>query len=247
YDHSNLNGGFVSPSLGVTYMLGKKTLLRAFIARGFNYAGIAGFTDNTVFGYKANPDLRPEKIMSYQAGIETSALEAVWLKLSAFRHDLKEALAGADVIDDPVFVWTLVNKGRQRRQGLEFEFRTAPVYNVSVHGGVVVADVKDLETGETIPGVPRYSYDLGIKYDDKKALRALLVGHYMWWNAAPWAMAHYKGFITDLHVIRNIFKKSNTSLEVFVSAHNIFDGTQMQSYASVIPKRWMEGGIRYKF
>ena len=36
YEHTNTNGDFVSPSLGATYMLARKTILRATVARGFN-------------------------------------------------------------------------------------------------------------------------------------------------------------------------------------------------------------------
>ena len=244
YDHSSLNGSFVSPSLGMTYMLGQKTLLRAYIARGFNYAGVAGFIDNAVFGYKGNPDLKPEKIMSYQTGIETSALEFVWLKLSVFSHEIKDAIVGVNNDDN---TWSLVNGGHQRRQGLELEFRSLPFYNMTLHGGIAYTGAKDLDADLVIKGVPRYSYDLGLTYDDKRSFKALLVGHYMWWNAESWAMAHYNGFITDLHLIKKIFTNNSSSLELYGSAHNIFNGSQSQSYATVTPARWVEAGLRYKF
>ena len=37
---------------------------------------------------------------------------------------------------------------------------------------------KDFVTGETLKDNPTNTYDFGIKYDDKKSLRALIKGRY---------------------------------------------------------------------
>ena len=127
------NGDFTSPSLGATYMLTKKTILRATVARGFNIPALADTFQSGGGGF-ANPDLKVEKVMSYQIGAETGELKYVWIKVSLFRHDLKDVLAGIDS-DGDGFEDKTVNQGRQRRQGFETEIRTMPIYNTTLSAG----------------------------------------------------------------------------------------------------------------
>ncbi len=64
YDHTSTTGGFLSPSLGLTYALFEKTTIRTYVARGFNTPGL-GFTFDNVYG---NSSLKPEKVWSYSLG-----------------------------------------------------------------------------------------------------------------------------------------------------------------------------------
>ena len=42
-----------------------------------------------------NPSLKPEKVWSYQAGVESAALRYLWAKATVFRHELENALKRA--------------------------------------------------------------------------------------------------------------------------------------------------------
>jgi len=60
YDHTGRVGDFTSPSLGVTYEIAAKTILRGYVARGFNLPNISStISDATLFRH--NPDLGPER------------------------------------------------------------------------------------------------------------------------------------------------------------------------------------------
>ena len=247
FDHINTSGDFVSPSFGVTYDLSDNLLLRGYIARGFNMPPL-GYTsaDSEIFGYKSNLDLKDEKIWSYQLGAETSALKYLWLKLSLFRHDISDVIKDEDIID-PVFSWTRVNAGRQRRQGFEVEFRTVSVYHSTLSGGAIFVDPRDLEADEELKRCSKYTYNIGLKYDDKKSFKALLKGRYIWWNAESDDNGKYSSFVFDLNVIKNIYKNRTTSMEAFLTAHNIFNDSQYWTDIYKNPGRWVEGGIRLNF
>jgi vitamin B12 transporter len=242
YDHTTTNGGFVSPSLGVTYNLGEKTVLRAVGARGFSTPPLSATFGTGTFSVP-NPDLKMEKVWSAQAGFESTALKYLWVKATIFRHDIKDALF-AETLSDGTF--STVNQGKQRRQGFEFELKTVPVYNVSISAGVAFTDATDKETGEVVQDIPRYTYDVGIHYNDNKSLRALLKGHYIWWNAESAANAQYNSMIWDFSLTKKVLSFGKRNAEVFFTAHNIFNGSQYIVDLFKNPRRWVEAGLRLK-
>ena len=246
YDYDTLIKDFISPSLGITYELYEKTLLRAYAARGFSSPPSPWATDNLLYGYKGNPNLEPEKVWSYQLGFETGVLKYLWLKTSAFRHEIRDAInENKEIVDDPVYTSTAVNEGKTRRQGLEAEIKTLPFYHLTLSAGATYIQNKNRITGETIRNSPKYTYDASIKYDDEKSWKALLTGHYIWWNSMR--AGKYDSFLVDFNIIKRFYKKANRESEVFATVHNIFDAAHQTSISYRYPDRWMEAGIRFKF
>lgn len=239
YDHTSTNGDFTSPSLGATYLLGDKTILRAGVARGFNIPPLM-FTYGGGFFYSPNPDLKVEKVWSYQAGVETSFFEYFLLKTTVFRHDITDAIISEQQSDGTL---KKVNKEEIRRQGFDVELETMPLYNLSLTGGYNFQDVRNLSTDEIVKNVPEYTLDIGLKYDDKKSIRGLLTGHYIWWNADASYGGKYSSFIWDFNLSKQIFKKA----EIFFTAHNISNGSQYLTEIYKNPSRYFEVGVRYKF
>jgi len=245
YEHTNTNGDFLSPSLGATYMLAKKTILRVTVARGFNIPAL-GDTFGSGSGVYPNPNLEVEKVMSYQVGAETGELKYVWVKISLFRHDLKDVLASIDS-DGDGFVDKTVNQGRQRRQGFEAEIRTLPLYNTTFSAGTTYISAKDRDTNEVLLAIPQYTYDIGLSYDDNKSLRAQLKGRYVWWNTGDDHNSKYSNFNLDLNIIKTIYKHKDQKLEAFMTAHNLLNANQYMVDWYRNAGRWAEVGVRYKF
>jgi vitamin B12 transporter len=247
YDHTSTNGSITSPSLGITYSLAENTILRAFTARGFSIPTLFDtFGDSVNFIH--NPDLKMETVWTHQAGIETAALKYIWLKMTAFTNNVRDALFQQNLTPS---TFTTVNQGRQRRQGLEIEAKTLPVYHTSLFGGAEFIDAKTLDDGKRIGNVPTHVYDLGLRYDDEQSLRALLKGRYINWNASqfdiPDLQGAYGSFVFDLSVTKKIYQHKDASLEAFAGAHNIFNGNQYLVAVFRNPERWFEGGLRYTF
>ena len=245
YDHDKIIGSFLSPSLGITYELYEKTILRAFVARGFSSPPASWATDTVPYGYVGNPDLKPETVWSYQLGLETGILKYMWLKTSVFRHDIRDSIVIKWLDPPDNTLYTNINEDRVRRQGVEFQVRTVPFYHLTLSGGAAFMDVKNLTDDETIHDVPKYTYDISVKYDDEKTLKALLTGHYIWWDSTK--NGKYNSLIVDFNVIKRFYKLDDREAELFVTAHNIFDGEQHPTYLYMNPGRWVEAGLRYKF
>ncbi|MFZ3209453.1 MAG: TonB-dependent receptor [Geobacteraceae bacterium] len=243
YDHTSTNGDFYSPSLGVTCVIGEHTTLRGYVTRGFNTPHLSATFGDGAFSVP-NPGLKMEKVWTYQVGAESALLKYFWGKGTLFWHDVRDAISVEDLPDSAV---RYINSEKQRRRGVEVEVRTIPFYNTSLSAGYLFVDTKNLNTGERIPDIARQTVDLGIEYNDRKALQATLKGHYIWWNADPFFNGRYKALIWDLNVSRRFYQKESRSIEAFFTAHNIFNGSQYLIGAFPNPRRWLEGGIRFKF
>ncbi|HWR97709.1 MAG TPA: TonB-dependent receptor [Candidatus Methanoperedens sp.] len=247
YDDNSTSDNFWSPSLGVTYAVGRNALARATVARGFNLptlTGTSGTSDINMF--LGNPALAVEKVWSYQAGLEANILDSFWLKASAFRHDLEDVIDDVR-LEDPPGWWTVVNKGRQRRLGVELAARTRPYRHTTLAGNAFFMKTEDLETHEDVPGIPRRIFDLSVKYDDERSFRALLQGRYAYTVEPEDYHANLGGFIFDLNLMRRFSIGPGAALEAFLSLHNIFDGAQYYVDIYKNPGRWCEAGVRLRF
>jgi vitamin B12 transporter len=243
YDRTNTNGDFTSPSFGVTYKLTNTTLLRAYTAKAFNIPSLAETYGDNIF-HVSNPDLDMEEVMSYEAGVETAAVDHLWMKLSFFRHDMKNVITSAPTCST-CSTFTSVNQEKEQRQGMEIELKTEPVYHTSFSAGAMFMSAKDPDTGQTIQNVPQRTYDVGLRYDDN-FLKALLNGHYIDWNSATAFNGKYDSFIFDLHVAINL-PMDGSVVEVFGDVHNIFNSDQYLTDIYKNPGRWVEAGVRYLF
>lgn len=240
FDHNNITGSFTSPSLGATYKLLDKTILRASVARGFNIPPLSFTSGGGVF-FDPNPSLKSEKVWSYQAGVESNMTDYLWVKATIFRHDLQDAIS---LIAGPSGNIVAINDGDVKRKGIEIEAETAPFYNVSLKAGFAYVDIKPSEEPDS---TTKYAYNIGIKYDDRKGLMAQLLGHYTWWDLKETDAAKYDTFIWDLDVRKSIYSTERASAEVFFTGHNIFDGSYYTFGDQKNPRRWLEAGLRVRF
>lgn len=245
YDNTSTNGDFWSPSIGATCTIADATVIRGYVSRGFSIPPLAK-TVGTGFFSLPNPALKMEQVWSYSAGFETAALKYLWLKTTYFRHDISDAIIGIRLSDE---FDTNINAGKQRREGVEVEIKTTPVYNLSFTGGFTFINAKDKTTGEVIKDIPRYSYDLGVQYDNSRIIKALLKGRYVDWNAFPDPdfKGKYDALIWDLNLSKAINLTEAVTAELFFTAHNLFNGAQYSFSLYKNPRRWFEGGIRFAF
>ncbi|MDA8433670.1 MAG: TonB-dependent receptor [Nitrospiraceae bacterium] len=240
FDHNNVTGSFTSPSLGVTYKLAEKTILRGSVSRGFTIPPLSWTSGGGLFT-DPNPGLAQESVWSYQVGVESNLTDFLWTKATIFRYDLSDSIGKGSLPSGNVIY---VNDGNVKRQGVEVEAETVPFYNVSLKAGFAYIHKRASE--ETDPTV-NYACNIGIKYDDRKGLMAQLFGHYAWWDLAEDSGAKYDTFIWDMNVRKSLFSSEKVNAEIFATAHNIFNGSYYTSGLEKNPRRWLEAGLRVKF
>ncbi len=260
YDYNTITGDFTSPSLGAAFKAGERTILRASVSRGFTIPPTAS-TSVGGFYYDPNPDLGPEKVWSYQTGIESSVTDYVWAKATVFYHDLDNAIQKAYYeAGPPSYNDLFINYGGIRRKGLELEAETASFYNLSLTTGFIYvrtisgspppaapAPFPQPEPAPSKDAIDAYSYNIGIKYDDRKSLMAELFGHYTWWDLLDDAEAKYNNIIWDFNLRKKIFSPDTTNTELVFTAHNIFSASYYTLADNKNPQRWVEAGVRLNF
>jgi vitamin B12 transporter len=243
YDNTNTNGDFVSPSFGATYKLSDVFLLRADAARGFNVPPLY-YTYGDGNSISANPNLKVEEVTSFQAGIETTVIPFSTLKVILFHHIVSNAIAIEQVTPTTTII---VNQDKDRHQGIESEISTTPIYNISLTAGASFIGSRNIKTNSIIQNTPTCTYDFGLKYDDTDSLKALLKGHYIWWNDSASAGGNYNALIVDANISKVLVKNKWVTWETFVAVNNIFNGDQYAIGPYKNPHRWVEGGVRMSY
>ncbi len=160
-----------------------------------------------------------------------------------FQHDLENAhirfFRGAPSGDD----W-IANEGTIKRRGFEVVAETMPFFNFSILTGLSFVRTKPIYQSDK--SIDNHTLDVGIRYDDKKSFRAELFGHYINWDDED-PQSHYDDFIWDYNLSWNIFTAKGAEVELFLTAHNIFNGAQYSSADQKNPRRWYEGGLQLNF
>jgi vitamin B12 transporter len=226
YDRMRPVGDFYSPSLGVAWSLNDKTILRFYGARGYSLPTLLA-------------NATQQKVLTVQTGVETTQIPYLWLKATLFWNRLSD-VQGYDSNWNPILV-------KQRKQGVEVEARTVPLFNTSLSAGYTFVDAASLDTGATLLDTPRQIVKLGLHYDDKRSLRGVLLGRYVWYNASLSSNARDNAIIWDLNLAKRVVAVRDTSLEIFCGVHNIFNGAQYSEDFFKNARRWLEGGIRFGF
>ncbi|MEW6600002.1 MAG: TonB-dependent receptor, partial [Nitrospirota bacterium] len=240
YDKNNGSGDFISPSLGATYKVDSRTVIRASVARGFTSPSLPWMSGGALW-LDPNPDLKPEKVWSYHAGIESTIQDYFRAGATVFYHEMKNEMVyelNPDTGND-----IFINRGKIKRNGTEITVETVPFYNVSGKAGFAYVRRTDIEE-ETYN--EKYSYNLSARYDDKRSFSAQLDGRYFWWDY-DFTGTKYNTFIWDLNLNKKIQIKEKIKPEIFLVAHNIFNATRYSMEDRKNPRRWIEAGIRVSF
>jgi vitamin B12 transporter len=217
-DQTQTNGDQVSSSFGATWQMTADSLLRAYIGRGFGQSTLAVTN-------------RPNtKILTTQVGAESTAVPFLWLKGTLFRN-----MTWGDGIEQHLAL------------GSELEVRTVPVFNTSLGAGYTFTETTRTSDGTQVkPEKASHTVQLALRYDDKTC-RGMLAGRHINWNSPPEANARYGGLIWDLHLGATLLKRENSSLELFFSGHNLFNGDQYNTELYPNVSRWFEGGVKVNF
>jgi len=237
YDYSSTSQDFVSPSLGMTWMVSTDTLLRATVARGFSAPYLATFL------YGNNPDLKPEKIWSYQVGIETGMIAFGNLKITAFHQNV-------DDIWDTQVPWT--NRASAHWNGIDTELRSKEFGGLSfiANFSYILEDSVIDKNGSLMDlnNDKWYDSNLIIDYNNRQfGISAQLAGHYV--HMSEYLKNEFPRDNTWLWdaTVGKTFIISHVQAEVFASVHNLTNASQYWDFEYANPDRWVEVGLKLSF
>jgi len=244
YDYNDITSSFFSPSLGLTLNPSNNFTLRFAVAKGFTIPPLSSTSGGGLFA-DPNPSLKPEEVFSYQFGLETVLAKFLWLKGTFFHHNIENSLkleiggGGPPNYND---IW--VNNGNIQREGCEIEIETLPINNLSLFSAMAYVN---LNPPSEVGSSDMFNYIFGLKYNNNDSFKAQLFGHKIWWNYDASYNGKYDDFIWDFNLNKKLFSSRKNLLEMFFTAHNIFNGAQYTWSENKNPERWLEIGIRLGF
>lgn len=227
YDRVDADHNEVSYTLGTTWRLTDRTVLRAYFARG--YSRTTSVTDNAA----------PQKGWTVQTGVETSEVPYLWFKGTLFYNDTWNM--------DTVFSTGLALPS-QIRQGVEIEGRTVPLYGFSLSAGYTLTDLRDKESRTRAEKIPGDLLKLALIYDKRAwGFHGMLTGNYVWWNSPAGLKPEDRNFLWNLHLTQKLRPGREESPELFLTVWNLGNNAQYQEFHYTNAGRWLEGGVRFTF
>jgi vitamin B12 transporter len=234
-------GNQVSPSGGVVYrVLDQIALLRGQIARGFSAPPGAWVTD-PIYG---NKDLKAETAINYQLGAEIKAFKFLNFQLNFFRADVNNLLRFNPSLGE---FGKYENIDQAIRQGVEGRIGAKFDWGLGLSFGGSFIDVRDAQTHQIIPDIPRILYDASATYTYKWMSHSL-IGRYVF-NNSSYPETRDQVFVFDymLKVKLPFIPECAGKPGIFFAVHNITNTTYLLRYVYPQPGRWVEGGINYQF
>ena len=159
----------------------------------------------------ANEDLKAERAVVYEGGVETKPLADLSIKASGYRAEAKD-LVSIQTIGP--WLYEAQNVDKTRRQGVEAEIKyqlpsfissficgTDKESGLAVTGGWELNRIQDRLTGKIIQGngAARTAYNAGLDYRYTN-FNFNLKGNYRFWNEAVTSNPKDRRFIWDAAV-----------------------------------------------
>lgn len=244
FDHNTVSGSFFSPSLGVTYQPKSDILFRGTVSRGFHYPPLGISEGGGVF-LDPNPELDAEEVWSYQAGFETTTLPLLRVKTTFFLHELdKFMLREFSAGGPPNYNDLFVNSGSLQRRGVEIDLKTEPVKGFSIEASGIYVH---FDEANSVGATEAFAYNLIFAYESANAFIAQLAGHFEDLKSAEAYQSNFDDVLWDLNLRKSVALTENLRAILFLTAHNLLNGSQYNFGDTKNPNRWIEGGIRFAF
>ena len=265
YGDSTANN--ISPKMGLAWHVNDKTTLRASGGKGFRVPSLfelykVHIRQAGLYYREANPDLEPETIWSYDAGVERTLTNSLWAKLTFYQSFAKNYIGDRLTRTEPAgpdtrYFYVLDNISEVNIYGIEAETSWEMIeylvfsanYTFNVSRVKKDTENQDLE-GNYLPNDPRHSVHAGIAYSNPKIINVnIMTNHYAgiyYDNENTLKQDYY--WTVDLFASRNLYK----GLKVYMSAENIFDKKyaimkRVSKADTTAPGVIISGGLKYEF
>ncbi len=174
-----------SPKFALVYKPFKDTTLRGSIGKAFRpptiYELYRDFIPPDKILRMGNPDLEPEKVISWDLGIEQKLWKGSKISLTYFENYLKDLIYYRDLGQQRK---QLVNVGKAESRGIEFEFEQKFEKWLRLFANITYTDseIKENEASPRTVGcrltyIPLWTVNSGVEID-KSGFSATLLGRY---------------------------------------------------------------------
>ncbi len=222
HDHYSDFGGTTNPRAGLVWEPREDTSVKLLYGSAFRAPSFAQLYHRNNPSLIGNPDLDPEKIKTYEAGIEHRFHQNYTARLSYFYNDITDLIASGD---KPSATEPAVqeNKSNAETSGIEAELLFDFGSDNSGYVNYSYQHAIDSDTGQRLPDVPAHKVNAALNLAPWKYINANI--------SASWIGKRYRDdrdtrddlpgeTLIDLTLIgKNFFK----TLEIRGSIYNVFD------------------------
>lgn len=174
-----------SPKAALVFKPFEKTILRASAGQAFRAPGLYDLYRTTTYQsgvtYASNPDLKPEKITSWEAGVEQKLWKGAKIKATYFENYISDMIYSKNTTATQV---DKVNAGKARNRGVELEAEQRLDNWLRFYANLTLTDSRITENiaspssvDKEMTYVPRFMLNVGGDFE-KGPFTFSLVGRY---------------------------------------------------------------------
>lgn len=263
-DHNESFGFYASPRVSVALLVRQPgaasalglTKIKANFGLGIKEPTLLESFSTSIY-YQGNPDLRPEKAVGFDAGIEQQFHSGRGtLELTYFQNRFRDQI-GFAITDYSTFAGSFFNIGKSRARGLEAALRHELVWNLEIGGTYTFMDSEVLEAsatsdpafakGQELFRRPRHSGSLDLRWKPGRltlGAHALLVGSRVDSDYSGLNITRNEGY-SLLNFMANF--RLIGGMSVFAAVNNVTDEWYMESLGYPALGRHFRAGLRAGF
>ena len=248
FDNNDRFGSQWSPSFGTVYNFSEQTRGRFKVSRAFNAPPLMWiYNDDPAFLVGPNLDLKAERGVQYEWGIETR-LERLKIDLSWYWADIKDALS--IVYNSDLGLFRAENIRKFRRQGVDLELKYPLSKLWTLFAGGAFNHSVNRTTGQIVRGngSTRQSFTWGAQYKTQGGLGVNFYGYYKRWDSSAAAEPNDRKPIFDLKITQDLRHLcASADVQLFLNIHNITNSKYWSDISYPLPGRYFEGGFSLQF
>lgn len=219
YDHYNEFGGSFNPRAGIVWSFMENADLKILYGSAFrapNFVELYNINNPVVTG---NPNLKPEKISTYEAGITYRFAQWLATDLNYFYSAIKDRIDWNRLIANT----TYANMGKAKTQGIETALYGSINSSITWRLNYAYQDARDEETNNRLPDVPAHRATASVNYAASRYLN--LHSDLLWTGSRPRSQGDTRPDVPAHTVIdvaatvKNIVKNMEWQLAI----HNLFN------------------------
>ena len=226
-EHSNVYGDELVPQTGIAWTATLSSTLKASVSKGFRSPTI-----RELYLFPApNPNLRPERLWNYEAGLLQSFPGEISLQLTAFIAKGSNLILTEGVYPN----LQLLNSGNCTHKGIEFVGHYTPMNALRLD-----ASFSYIDPGNQTYSTPGKKFFFGFNYTYERADIDLTLEHI----ACLYGAVNYQKRLPDYTLLgAQVTYNATGYLQFLVTAENLFNASYQTIYGYPMPGRTLFAGL----
>lgn len=219
YDHYSDFGDTINPRVGLVWSFLENADLKLLYGQAFrapNFLELYNRNNPVVVG---NPNLKPEKIETFETGLGYRLNRYLGLDLNYFYSTIDDQIVWNTTTTPPSYA----NRGKSETQGIELGLNGSVSNELSWKASYAYQDPRDGITGRRLPYVPSHRASASLNYAPLKYVN--LHSDLLWTGPRPRTAGDTRSEMPDYTTVdlAVTFKNFFQTLEIQATIHNLFD------------------------